>query len=105
MTRFDRGSSESSVSYDDLFFRNNLGDLVIVAVAVLETENHSMVVDHRKSIAYSCFQELVMDEYYKQINNTESATNTYFTLDGRRLNDKPATPGLYIINGKKVVIK
>lgn len=41
----------------------------------------------------------------KQINNTESATSTWFTLDGRRLNDKPATAGLYIINGKKVVIK
>ena len=41
----------------------------------------------------------------KQINNTESATDTYYTLDGRRLNDKPATAGLYIINGKKVVIK
>ena len=41
----------------------------------------------------------------KEINNTESATDTYFTLDGRRLNDKPATAGLYIINGKKVVIK
>ena len=41
----------------------------------------------------------------KQINNTERATDTYFTLDGRRLNDKPATAGLYIINGKKVVIK
>jgi hypothetical protein len=40
-----------------------------------------------------------------QINNAASATDTYFTLDGRRLNDKPATPGLYIINGKKVVIK
>ncbi len=41
----------------------------------------------------------------KQINNAASATDTYFTLDGRRLNDKPATAGLYIINGKKVVIK
>ena len=41
----------------------------------------------------------------KQINNTASATDSYFTLDGRHLNDKPATPGLYIINGKKVVIK
>ena len=41
----------------------------------------------------------------KQINNTASATDSYFTLDGRRLNDKPATAGLYIINGKKVVIK
>lgn len=41
----------------------------------------------------------------KQINNAASATDTYFTLDGRRLNDKPATAGLYIVNGKKVVIK
>lgn len=41
----------------------------------------------------------------KQINNAASANDTYFTLDGRRLNDKPATAGLYIINGKKVVIK
>ena len=41
----------------------------------------------------------------KQINSTESATDTYYTIDGRHLNDKPATAGLYIINGKKVVIK
>lgn len=41
----------------------------------------------------------------KQINNSESATNSYFTIDGRRINDMPATPGLYILNGKKVVIK
>ena len=41
----------------------------------------------------------------KQINNAASANDTYYTLDGRRLNDKPATAGLYIINGKKVVIK
>ena len=41
----------------------------------------------------------------KQINNAESTTNSYFTLDGRRLNDKPSTSGIYIHNGKKVVIK
>lgn len=41
----------------------------------------------------------------KQINNTESATSTWFTLDGRRLNDMPASSGIYIHNGKKVVIK
>lgn len=32
-------------------------------------------------------------------------SDTYFTLDGRRINDLPATPGLYIHNGKKIVIK
>ena len=42
-----------------------------------------------------------------QINDEAKSqeANTYFTLDGRRLNDMPATAGLYIVNGKKVVIK
>ena len=39
------------------------------------------------------------------ISNESSSNDGYYTLDGRRLNDKPATAGLYIINGKKVVIK
>jgi len=41
----------------------------------------------------------------QEISNTSNTSNAIFTLDGRRLNDKPATAGLYIINGKKVVIK
>jgi len=30
---------------------------------------------------------------------------SWFSLDGRRLGGKPAKAGLYIRNGKKVVIK
>ena len=41
----------------------------------------------------------------KQISNVSTLSNLYFTLDGRRINGKPATAGLYIHNGKKVVIK
>lgn len=33
------------------------------------------------------------------------ASDTYFSLDGRRLLSQPATPGLYIHNGRKVLIK
>ena len=29
----------------------------------------------------------------------------WYTLDGRKLNSKPTTKGLYIVNGKKVMIK
>ena len=29
----------------------------------------------------------------------------WFTLDGRRLEAKPTAPGIYVNNGKKVVIK
>ena len=31
--------------------------------------------------------------------------NAWYTLDGRKLDGKPTTKGLYINNGKKTVIK
>ena len=43
--------------------------------------------------------------------NTEASTRgglvgvAYYTLDGRKLSDVPTTKGVYIVNGKKVVIK
>lgn len=41
----------------------------------------------------------------KQVNNAAANASVWYTLDGRRLNEKPAVAGLYINNGKKVVIK
>lgn len=39
-------------------------------------------------------------------NKRETITNNrWYTLDGRRLNGKPAAKGIYIFKGKKVVIK
>ena len=39
-------------------------------------------------------------------NKRETITNNHwYTLDGRRLNGKPAAKGIYIFKGKKVVIK
>ena len=29
----------------------------------------------------------------------------WYTLDGRRLQSKPATRGLYVVNGRKVVVR
>ena len=40
------------------------------------------------------------------VDSEKWATSSgWFTLDGRQLNEKPAQRGLYIVNGKKVVIK
>ena len=40
------------------------------------------------------------------LNNNEQITNNrWYTLDGRKLDTKPTQKGLYIVNGKKVVIK
>ena len=35
----------------------------------------------------------------------ENEAGAWYSLDGRRLNGKPTTKGVYINNGKKVVIK
>jgi len=37
-------------------------------------------------------------------NQRENATRKWYTLDGRKLQQKPAKSGLYIKNGRKVVI-
>ena len=34
-----------------------------------------------------------------------SSLSSWFTLDGRRLQGKPTAPGIYVNNGRKVVIK
>ena len=31
--------------------------------------------------------------------------NTWYSIDGIRLNEKPTKPGIYIVNGQKVIIK
>ena len=38
----------------------------------------------------------------EQIDNDSDA---WYSLDGRKLMEKPTTKGLYINNGKKIVIK
>ncbi len=35
----------------------------------------------------------------------DNMSDEWYTLDGRKLNSKPTTKGLYIVNGKKVMIK
>ena len=35
----------------------------------------------------------------------DDMSDVWYTLDGRKLNSKPTTKGLYIVNGKKVMIK
>ena len=35
----------------------------------------------------------------------DGKSERWYTIDGRRLNGKPTTKGLYIVNGKKIVVK
>ena len=46
-------------------------------------------------------------ESIREINlsNSSDLSNSWFTLDGLRIGEKPSRPGLYIHNGRKVLIK
>ncbi len=58
-----------------------------------------------KSIVLNFDDETTSIKTISESFDHSKSSNAYLTLDGRRLNDKPATAGLYIVNGKKVVIK
>jgi hypothetical protein len=41
-----------------------------------------------------------------RLNNNEQITNNkWYSLDGRRLDGRPTAKGIYIVNGKKVIVK
>ena len=52
---------------------------------------------------------IVFDDEVDGINgisqNAVEADNDWFTLDGRKLSGKPSTKGVYVVNGRKVVVK
>jgi hypothetical protein len=51
---------------------------------------------------------LVFDDDATAIENYRqeaSTTNDWYTLDGRKLEGKPTRKGLYVKNGKKVVVR
>ena len=37
--------------------------------------------------------------------SAESEDNVYYTLQGMRVNGRPTRPGIYINNGKKVIVR
>lgn len=61
-------------------------------------------VPHYQWISEGATQTGIKDIYDLPIYNLQFDTNAWYTLDGRRLNGKPTTKGIYIHNNVKVVI-
>ena len=51
-------------------------------------------------ICWICGRYKTFESWIKEVKD-----NTWYTLDGRKLDGKPTKKGLYIVNGKKRVIK
>ena len=41
----------------------------------------------------------------KGIENAEAIEGNWYNMNGQKLNGRPTSSGIYVVNGKKVVIK
>ena len=88
--------STGSGSPQTVDINNIIAESYFEVATTKDGANHNYVTD--RTSLYSEINSLVSDPSQKGDGN-------YYTIDGRRLNGKPTQRGLYIINGKKVVIK
>ena len=100
----------AALSTSNRTFQGNDGELLSIA---LNSDNDGEIAIRNihffdtKGGDYM-FNEILYEGATTGIADTPSATpmdGTFYTIDGRRIGKKPATKGLYIVNGKKVVIK
>ena len=72
---------------------------LIVPAGSLET--------YRQHPVWGLFTNIVEDTTtaVKEIKNSELSNSKFFDLNGRRLTSKPTRRGIYINNGRKMMIK
>jgi len=58
-----------------------------------------------KSFVLNFDEETTSIKTISESSDHSQSSDTYFTLDGRRLTTQPTSAGIYIVNGKKVLIK
>jgi len=51
-----------------------------------------------------CIRDRSVSEEVK-VNSEKFATDDWYDLNGRKIEGRPVKKGVYIVNGKKVVIK
>jgi hypothetical protein len=97
---YHHGSSEQQTGNDYLFYRvDNQGSLA-ANKAYLELTHPSAA----KQFIVMSFDETPTGIHTPQ-GAVEPSDGAYYTLQGVRVNGCPTRPGLYIHNGKKVIVK
>ena len=71
----------------------------------LKDPSHPAMFDEPTYFTFCSLKETDEPTGIVDVKREPIANNRYYTLDGRQLNGQPTQRGIYIINGKKVVIK
>ena len=80
------------------FYKLKSGKTLGYGKAYLSSSNAPSYLNFEEDETTSLSEEL-------RVKNEEFATAQWYTLEGRKLIGKPSTKGMYIVNGKKVIIK
>ncbi|MCK8620964.1 hypothetical protein [Prevotella sp. E13-27] len=100
------GISTSSMRMQTFFFTVDEGGQpfdIVIGLKKLNSGNApaQIQVDDIRLVCEPPYDEGITD----RTTAFQSAANRWYTLDGRSLNGKPTSPGIYVSKGKKVVIK
>ena len=80
------------------FYKLKSGKTLGYGKAYLSSSNAPSYLNFEEDETTSLSEEL-------RVKNEDFATAQWYTLEGRKLIGKPSTKGMYIVNGKKVIIK
>ena len=123
LTSASIGKSVTNIEMEAFSDCNKLADLYCYAESVPEAVDRSFayiyatctlhvpevsINDYKTTLPWSNFSKIVAlsaEDGIDMPTVEEEESGTYYTLDGRPIGGKPTSKGLYIIGGKKVVIK
>ena len=66
-----RRGTEGGVADDDLLLGDHLGDLIVVAQAVLQAQDHGVGVDHGQGVPDGRLQVLIVHEHHQQVHHAD----------------------------------
>lgn len=106
------GLGEVYLLYNDVFYLSQAGTIPEggVYLVIPEEKKDDQKVEKamtRSALTIGTDGTTAIDpaRIYDQSSNLKAQTSGWFDLNGRRLPSKPTTKGIYICNGKKVVIR
>ena len=98
---YHHGSSEQQTGNDYLFYRVEQSGTLAANKAYLELSRSQGA----KQFVIMNFADTPTGISRTPHINAAESGNTYYTLQGVRVNGHPTCPGIYIIHGKKVIVK
>ena len=79
------------------------GDIINGKIIAVDDKRNGLNIS--KDFSFSIEAGTSLDGINATNITSPDASASWYTVDGQRLNDKPTKPGVYVVDGQKVIIK